>query len=241
MSYYSLSAGLQSQPHQILVNCFKYLKSPVNYEGKIMAQKPVRRLLLDMDDVLFDFVGGACEVWGITDPALVQRVRSRRDWNLAPVFSEVLGTPLMTNDQIFERINGKASFWQYLEPLPWLYDLVQLADEVADEWGIVTAPQHCETCYVGKLRSLRQHLGAKFNKYHPTADKHWLASPGVLLIDDREEGIDKFVAHNGDGLLFPMPHNRLRHFSTDPVTFIRDAVTHLTDNRKEQRYAPVNP
>lgn len=170
------------------------------------------RFWVDMDEVFADFVGGFCRVYGKTRAEVLPHWR---DWNKGIINHGV------TLDQFWSGIHAEGeSFWTGLEPLPWIDQLVKLCDKNADEWYILTTPSPCPTSYSGKVAWLHKYLGKGFDRVAPFPHKHAVASPGNLLIDDRECTVEKFYAHKGDAMLFPSSHNVLAPYAKTPVEYI---------------------
>ena len=87
------------------------------------------KIFLDVDEVLADFVGGACAVWGTTE-AEVLPYWEPGVWNMIPPLSRALGLPVtLTEEEFWAAIVERGDrFWLNLRPLPWagrVIDLVQ--------------------------------------------------------------------------------------------------------------------
>lgn len=180
------------------------------------------RILLDLDEVLADFVGGALAVHGWTRERL-ETVWAPGTWSIV----EPMGLSL---EEFWAPINAAGeSFWVGLTPLRWAHDLLRLITEITDDWFIVSSPSQCVGAYSGKARWVQQFLGDGFDRLVITNHKHLLAKPGVILIDDREESVRKFIAVGGDGLTFPSRHNYLYQYANDPVSYL----SHLFKERHD--------
>lgn len=193
------------------------------------------RILLDLDEVLADFVGGACALWG----APIQAVRDQwvpGTWGLVEPLSAVLTTrgrksPL-SGEEFWRRLDGNVDFWAELEHLPWMDDVLTLVKEYTEDWHIVTSPSWCDSSITGKVRWVKRHLGKKFTRILPTPHKYVCAMPGVVLVDDRESNVADFTVWKGkptgaDGILFPRLHNRNHPLEADPAKYLRAALAQL--------------
>lgn len=191
--------------------------------------------MLDMDEVLTDFVGGVCRLWGVTKPAL-EAVWPVGTWGMvAPLqaltsFSQEK-TPAGWERDFWLRIEACPGFWEDLETLPWAGQVLDLVESsVGDNWRIVTAPSNDVDCYTQKVRWLKRTFGAQFYRFHVTPHKHDLAKPGVVLIDDRESNLASFTADTGAGaVLFPTYHNALHALRADPVAYVRAELDRLKE------------
>lgn len=186
----------------------------------------IRRLLVDMDEVLADFIGGACRLYG-ADPATVLSHWTPGRWGCFGPLSAALGV-CMTEGDFWARLDGNEDFWAGLEPLPWMRDVVALADEAADEWIILSSATWCPSSRTGKMEWVRRHLGWSRREAAERLccfpRKHMFASNGVTLLDDKEEAVVRFILEGGDGLVFPRHHNGMYAHKDDPVGHLREVL-----------------
>lgn len=190
-------------------------------------------ILLDMDEVIVDFTGGACLVHGLTREQM-ERERQQTSlgvWALeSPMgYAKGLGRPL-TIDEFWEPIHEAGErFWVDLQPLPWHADLIdQLAIKFGSRWDqhfyVVTGPLRLLESYSGKARWLKNYFGSHFDRFCPTTYKELFARDNTVLIDDREENCRKFIAAGGSAILFPSRGNQLHAYADDPVPFVRHCL-----------------
>lgn len=173
------------------------------------------RIILDMDDVLCDFRGGACRVH---DKSVEELSQIYGSWWAGvsfwgPIFRE------------------QERFWSGLGRYGWFQELVNLVDGVSQgDWIIATAlpdDGHClpglnSYCAAGKLKWIEQQFGSKFDRIHIGGKKHLYANLKTLLIDDREATCEAFRSHGGQAIVFPSPSNNYKAFKNDPISIIRD-------------------
>lgn len=176
------------------------------------------RILLDMDELLSDFVGGACREWGKTAAEVEQHWEPGR-WDIVPPLAAALGEPL-TDLAFWDRLHNRAEFWAGLDPLPWVDELVDAAARWTDDWWVVTSPSHCPSSYYGKAQWLKRQFGRRFDRFHLTPHKHLFARADTLLIDDRDDNVDRFIAAGGKGLVFPRHHNSQHRHKGDPLKYV---------------------
>lgn len=164
------------------------------------------RILLDMDEVLVNFVDGALAAWGVERAPVLEHWTPGR-WDMVPPLSKALGlAEPMSNNRFWSRLEGD-SFWLGLEPLPWFDDLLQLITNYTDDWHIVTSPSLCPTSYDGKVKWLKTKFGKSFDRFAITPHKYLFAGPDTVLIDDRDRNIEEFAGAGGIGVVFPSHHN----------------------------------
>ena len=186
------------------------------------------RIILDLDDVLCDFEGAACRLHGV-DPKAMQEVRT--GWDMVPFFQQVTGKHMDQAGFWAPIDRAGETFWATLEAHEWMDELIHLVKSITDDWHIVSSPSLCPSSYSGKVKWLKRHLGRSFTNFALTPHKHIFSQEGVLLIDDREENVTRFIwavegveSLGGDGLVFPSSGNSLRALRGDPVSHIREML-----------------
>lgn len=187
------------------------------------------KIFLDMDEVLADFVGSACRLWGVTESQLLTHWEPGR-WDMTLPLSKMLGRKRqMPCEEFFSVISSRGqTWWEALPALPWALALIELIDEYDYEWKVVSTPSPCQHCVPGKQAWLRQRLGSHFNRYTFTADKPALAKKGIILIDDRQDTVEKFIAAGGLGIVFPRHHNCNYQYKSDPVSYVKQQLRELS-------------
>lgn len=182
-------------------------------------------ILLDVDEVLADFVARACEVHGVC-PQRLKAIQEPGTWDIVAPLSRLKGLDLpMTQSEFWKPITDLGeSFWTSIQKTPWCDEVVDLVRSTTDHWYLVTAPSICYTSLSGKHQWVQQHVCSKYGRMIPTPDKYLFSyHPGAVLIDDRESTIIKFSEH-GEGVLFPHIGNSLHDRRYDPVTYVRNRL-----------------
>lgn len=187
----------------------------------------ITRILLDMDELLSDFVGGACGLYGKTKED-VYRYWTPGRWEMDEPLSRATGEPV-TIDSFWRKIDETPGFWHYLPELPWMMELIHVVEVFETKydlkrWNVVTSPGKDPGCYLGKATWLKKKFGRDFDRFAITPHKELFAQPGVILIDDRESNIENFIKNGGQGILSPAHHNRLHEKKSNPVRFIVDSL-----------------
>jgi 5'(3')-deoxyribonucleotidase len=176
-----------------------------------------------MDEVLCDFVGGACRIHGWTRAEL-EAVWAIGTWSIV----EPMG---LTIDEFWAPIREAGErFWLELHCLPWFQDLMKLVKSLTGNWYIVSSPAWDPSCYSGKAGWLKyMFMDYTFDRFVPTPYKDLLARPGSLLIDDKEEAVSSFIRAGGDGIVFPCRHNSFYKFGDDPVGYVSNQLKERTN------------
>lgn len=165
-----------------------------------------------MDEVLSDFIGGACRVHGITREELESK-RTPGTWAI----EEYMG---LTTDEFWKPINALGErFWTELEPLPWCVPFFSSLQEYGEHVVILSSPSDHPGCLSGKAIWLRKVLGPNVD-FCPFRFKHYLSGPKRILIDDREENINnwsKACSNQTIGVLFPSQGNCGYELANNPL------------------------
>lgn len=188
----------------------------------------IDRVLLDMDGVLVDMVGGICERFGWTYPSHLTDARQRcgkTTYYLAEVFG-------VTRDDIWPHLGRE--FWAGLQPLPWWQEVLSLLEERFGEENIclLTHPIETDGAVDGKRDWVRRMLPQYANRYLIGPSKEFCASPRHVLVDDHETNIAKFRLAGGHTFLFPSPWNkRYQEDAVQAVTEWLQALSVLDKSR----------
>ncbi len=193
-------------------------------------------LLVDMDEVFSDFVGGACKVHGV-DPEFVKRYRvTFKTWEIVTAIESYKNRG-SDNKVVFTQKDFWAKilvyeymFWKTLNPLPWAYELRAYLDGLDCEWYLVSSPFNSEDCHRGKIQWIHRFFGKRFDRFILTPYKHLLAKEGAVLIDDSPINCEKF--QNNGGLSYLYGSSPLASFEAaqDPVGSLQQFIVSI--NRK---------
>ena len=177
----------------------------------------IQHVFLDMDGVLTDFIGAALRAHGRSE-FLEHWPPGERD---AP---KALG---ISRRQFWSAIDAQGSdFWAELDPYPWVGELLQRVEAVAP-FSVLTAPSLSPSSLKGKVRWMYEHFpgskGRRFRDFLIGPQKHLLARPGHLLIDDTGATVDAFRANGGQAILFPQAWNS-NHAVDDRMAYVASAL-----------------
>lgn len=192
----------------------------------------INLIFLDMDEVLVDFVGGACRLFGID----YRKIENRSEWDIVPYLSrelQKLGGEGLTDNGFWDRIDEAGEdFWLGLEELPWFGDVLELCGQSVDRVIIVTTPSVHVSSYAGKVKWLQRRFGRDFREFRLFWNKELLAKSDRLLIDDNPDNCLEFKRAGGESVVFPTYYNLSSCYRGDMEYF--SSVLHTTICKKEE-------
>lgn len=162
--------------------------------------KQMRKIFLDLDDVLFDCTKAILAYRNLPDFYKDQRnygIRSihelaKLEWN------DVWG-------------NLPESFWADLELLPWANDLVNYCKDISGgNVYFLTSPVRDATCFSGKFLSVHKHWPELSSNLIVCHKKWAILDKDSLLIDDSQNNEKQFIKAGkySQFYLFPALSNR---------------------------------
>lgn len=170
-----------------------------------MSNKKV--LLLDLDGICTDFVGGVCDLFDRDRQEIVDYFIENESTNLA----KALG---ISTSAMWQVIDKKKGFWANLEPTKEYEAIRRWLDKYKEvepvNWYYCTTPSLNPSSVSGKLHWIQKRHGRNFRQYVFTPHKHLLANHNTMLVDDRASNFTKFTNHNGYAILWPRPWNKFR-------------------------------
>lgn len=164
------------------------------------------KVLLDLDGVLVNFVGGMCESHNRPDPF----EEGHTDYYLEKAWDMSLSA--------FWKPAENAEWWANLPKTKEADDIVQLVEAYVgfDNVCILTSPTVNPLSLAGKVQWIQSNYPDYRRKFLIGPQKQFCAHPGSALIDDHEANIHAFVTEGGHGILVPRPWNTLRNESVLP-------------------------
>lgn len=157
----------------------------------------MRKVLLDLDGVLVDFVRGMCESHGRENPF----DSGHTDYYLEKAW----GMP----ESEFWAPSDCSEWWAELPKTEEADDIVDLVERYfgMENVCILTSPTLSPLSLAGKVEWIKKHYPEYSRKFLIGPQKHFCANPYNVLIDDHEINIQKFRDHHGIGILVPRPWN----------------------------------
>jgi 5'(3')-deoxyribonucleotidase len=177
-----------------------------------------------MDDVIAEFVTGACRAHGVESP-----------YNKPESYGVFEMEKLLGIDpkQFWAKIDVPG-FWDSLPPTDFADDLVAELTLRFDpkDICILTSPSMGAGCIPEKRAWVRRKYPFLEKNILFGSAKRFLAGPDRLLIDDRDENIDDFIAAGGVGIQVPRLWNRLSDFHESPVAYVMAEIEREMGKRR---------
>ena len=187
---------------------------------------------LDLDGVIANFSSAALASLGVKEYSIPKGEWNIENWNGVNV----------TTSHFWKTIDSLGeSFWENLEKFSYSDEMVKYLSKNYDLY-FLTSPSKSPHCYSGKYKWIIKHYPHMERRIILTPNKHLLAAPNRLLIDDSEEKIDKFAAYGGETILLPQKYNRgweeffMGHFE-DQFDYVLQKLEELNLSR-EFEYVP---
>ncbi|MEM1297110.1 MAG: hypothetical protein AAGH89_17220 [Verrucomicrobiota bacterium] len=183
----------------------------------------IQHLFLDLDGVFADFTRAALRLHD-EEHYLESWPTGERD------ISKVLG---ISKTAFWKKIDRAGTeFWESLEPYPWFEELIDVARNTAP-FALLTAPSLSPDSLAGKAAWIDRHFpkieGRKFRNFLITSQKHLLAGPGRVLIDDSASMVSAFRRAGGNAILFPQIWND-NHAIENKIDFVRAELSTLAQS-----------
>lgn len=188
----------------------------------------IERIVLDLDDTLnscsmyiLQFLG--CDV----GPFDYHKFPTEVGYNLVDAWAKLNNREPVPGPVFWEWISRKA--WEQM-PMSHEFWLLDAAAEMVGAENVIvgTSPTKSADCLFGKYQWIINNLPKQFHRqYAVTPRKHWMAQPGVLLIDDCDENVRKWRKYGGKAIIVPRPWNSLHYLSGNTGVFLRSALKDL--------------
>lgn len=170
-----------------------------------MNLKP--KIYVDLDGVIKSFVQPAMQRHGAYIPSEAY-YPSQFQWDILGATNHIRasrGLPRLSATAFWDSFDY--DFWFGLG----MYDEAEKFLEMLDCIGEVyfaTSPTLSSACVAGKFDWVKHHFRDRLRNLYIGAAKEGFAKPGAILIDDRNENVDNFIACGGQAFLVPRPWNR---------------------------------
>ena len=177
----------------------------------------MKRIYLDMDGVLADFIGGT--LWRHNKEA--KDADNITEWNYYKSWG-------LTTKEFWDKCRGY-DFWYGLDVFPWAKELVAAAKKADPDYMVCTQPSLDNQCIQAKLDWLDVHLDIPMKKVALMQNKWLLAKEGRLLIDDNPTYCANWEREGGEAWVF----NGMCHYNDgDFPHVITDRIKSLPQYRR---------
>jgi hypothetical protein len=147
----------------------------------------IKKVAIDLDGVLAAFTEHAAKRHDITLPP-------------GPIEEDFLYKKLNHNKRAFWKKCHGLDFWTSMPTFPWAHDLVNLVNNSGLPWIFLTKVPLDDEGFTGKAKWVTKHFPKYTDRLWPVrGDKHFVAMPGFLLIDDKWKNIDPWNKASGVG------------------------------------------
>jgi hypothetical protein len=165
-----------------------------------------------MDGVIADWHTATLKLWGISMDNLT--LTGKLEYAIHKWISHELKIDL-SYEELWSRINEATrndNFWSDIQPYYHSFELVTrlsvLMQAYEGQLVVSSIPNGCHYAWGQKVLWLRSFFPELQEHFMLGKDKHLLAKPNHILIDDCDENIDKFREHGGKAIVFPQRWNR---------------------------------
>lgn len=180
--------------------------------------KTIKTVFLDVDGVLVSFRKGIYDAFN--KPYEYSKMSDK--WVFWDDWPEVT----------FEMVNAACTieFWRNLE---WMFDGHDILRSLFPKFELeqiylLTTPMPNPESATGRWMWILEYLPAYYERtIISPAPKFLLARPDRLLIDDKDENVDEFIAAGGQGLLVPRSYNRDKIWANEAIKIVRRKLEKL--------------
>ena len=185
----------------------------------------IKRIFLDVDDVLVDFTFAAMSEIGINTGRIDKESFYER-WGYDIVAASNyyrMPEPFLTAAEFWRKFDRR--FWATLDRTKECDTLIRASCEIVgvENVFLLTGPINDPECAAGKMELIRDTFPDfwKDRRYMIAPPKYACAYLGALLIDDSDRNVNEFRAAGGQAALVPQPWNSEHALSGEPLSFTR--------------------
>jgi 5'(3')-deoxyribonucleotidase len=174
------------------------------------------KILLDMDGVLADFIGGACHYY--------HRSELVRDWPLGEYdICKVMG---YEPEEFWRGLCPM--FWLNLLPMPDMQEIIEATEPF--DTCILTSPTFDPQCAAEKISWINAHVPRFKRQYLIGPAKPFCAAPNHILVDDSEKNCLDFEAAGGRAVMVPRPWNHMHRWAYACAQYVE---SHILETAQE--------
>ncbi len=161
----------------------------------------IKTVLLDMDGVIADFIGGACKAHGKESPYLHEANLGK--WDIDKIWG-------MSPEEFWEPLNS-VEFWRCLDKTDEADYIVSALVGIYSVAGVAICTRPPDSFYGGAVDGKRQWIARHYPDLLDNmifcVDKSLCAGREILLVDDNDMNVRRFEDNGGNSFLVPRPWN----------------------------------
>lgn len=190
-------------------------------------RKERKKIFVDLDGVLANFVQGAIKLFNLQDVMLPEDICS---WDIANevILGDYLKGSLGKMEKqarFWNKINRTKNFWLNLKPFTWNYDLTNFIKKLDPKFKLCTSHIDNPNCLSEKAMWVKLYLNMSAGSIIFCTDKSLLAKSNHILLDDSDENISSFISSGGQGILFPQTWNRNCSLVSNRIDWVKNALS----------------
>jgi len=174
----------------------------------------IHRIAIDLDDTINSLTLHILNRLGCgIGPFEYEKFPKQMGYDIIGAWSHFTGRDKVPVPMFWEWVGRKVWAEAPLSNQFWILD--HAANLVGEENVLIaTSPTKSADCHFGKYQWMERHLPDWMQRqYSVTPRKEWLATPGVLLIDDCDMNVNSF-REKASAILVPRPWNTLHQEHT---------------------------
>jgi hypothetical protein len=194
---------------------------------------PVRRVLIDLDDVCNLCTMHALKFMGCpVESHEYDKFPVECGYDIVAAANKLVGEERFTVKTFWNGIPRE--FWATIPISEEFHWLLGVTEHFAGRENIclLTAPTIDPDCLAGKLEWIHAHMPRWMHRQFLVGPrKHFCATPDALLIDDSDNNVNKFRDWGGQALLVPRPWNSLHAVETKE--YLSEQLNGLIEDQAE--------
>jgi len=179
----------------------------------MLSKKVIRKVFLDLDDVLNAFTMPALRKVGCNVGSFeFSKYPIQCGYNVVEAANTLLGEGIFTPSDFWNSLDRE--FWESLPRSQEFDYLNNLACRLVGIHNvcILTSSISVDWCIPAKIKWVKENARFIKERLIIAKCKHFLASHDSLLIDDRDENVQLFEKSGGNAILVPRPWNSAVEF-----------------------------
>lgn len=195
----------------------RYSGNWIEVRGPHRIDTMQKKIILDLDGVIVDFLKGACLWW--EKDFFYNVPGNENNWDVAGI----LGVP---PKEFWDSFNNHR-FWANLEWMPDGKEILKLCIQAVgvQNIAICTAiPDSCPMGLSGKMEWVKKNIPELYKQTFIGHAKYFFGNPNTILVDDYNKNYGEFLAHDGNAILVPRYQNANNALRGKTVEYVREQL-----------------